>query len=284
MTTTTTAPPRPSRRPTRSADRRHGGAIPAGPALAGAGQAQPDQDLAHPGGADRRHAAADHLPGALRLHLRRRDRRLDPRPTCSSCCPASWRRRSPPGAIAIGVNLNTDIEKGVFDRFRVAADRPVGAAGRRGARRRRPLRDRHHLDRSASATSWASGSQTNVLSAIAGCLLAIAVRAVPQLDLGVRRDEGPDSGRGAGHHVPDHPAAELRVATCSCRRLVTAQLDADASSHVNPITHLVAAMRGAVPRYPGGQPASTGRCVWCVGLRRGLHAAGPAGVPQEGLI
>ncbi len=38
--------------------------------------------------------------------------------TCSSCCRASSPRRSRIGGIAIGVNLNTDIDKGVFDRFR----------------------------------------------------------------------------------------------------------------------------------------------------------------------
>ena len=56
------------------------------------------------------------------------------------------------GGIAIGVNLNTDIEKGVFDRFRslpIARSAPlVGAV----ARRHRPLRDRCARSRSASAT------------------------------------------------------------------------------------------------------------------------------------
>ena len=54
--------------------------------------------------------------------------------------------------IAIGVNLNTDIEKGVFDRFRslpIARSAPlVGAV----ARRRRALRDPRASSRSASAT------------------------------------------------------------------------------------------------------------------------------------
>ena len=38
--------------------------------------------------------------------------------TCSTCCRACSCRRGVRRACAIGVNLNTDIAKGVFDRFR----------------------------------------------------------------------------------------------------------------------------------------------------------------------
>ena len=86
--------------------------------IARAGQAQPDQDVAHAGGADRRHPAADHLPGAVHLHLRRRDRRRPRTTTCSSCCPACSARPSRWPASRSAQNLNADIEKGVFDRFR----------------------------------------------------------------------------------------------------------------------------------------------------------------------
>ena len=44
--------------------------------------------------------------------------RLDATTTCSTCCRRSWCRRSLFSSMSIGVNLNTDIKKGVFDRFR----------------------------------------------------------------------------------------------------------------------------------------------------------------------
>ena len=39
-------------------------------------------------------------------------------PTCSSCCPACSAQSIAMAGVAIGQNLNADIEKGVFDRFR----------------------------------------------------------------------------------------------------------------------------------------------------------------------
>ena len=75
------------------------------------------------------------------------------------------------GGVAIGVNLNSDIEKGVFDRFRIAADRPRRAAGRRGARRRRPLRRCCAWSRSASATCSASAPAPSAPEVLAACAL-----------------------------------------------------------------------------------------------------------------
>ena len=45
-------------------------------------------------------------------------------------------------AVYSGVALNTDITKGVVDRFRSLPDVAAVAAGRRGGRRQRPLPDR----------------------------------------------------------------------------------------------------------------------------------------------
>ena len=56
---------------------------------------------------------------AVHLHLRRRDRAGGSQPTtCSSCCPGILGQSIAMAGIALGVNLNTDIEKGIFDRFR----------------------------------------------------------------------------------------------------------------------------------------------------------------------
>jgi oleandomycin transport system ATP-binding protein len=70
------AGPAPPPRPHRNGEQLLAGRLP--PARLRAGQAESDQDLAHAGGADRRHRATDHLPGAVHVHLRRRDRRYLP--------------------------------------------------------------------------------------------------------------------------------------------------------------------------------------------------------------
>ena len=54
--------------------------------------------------------------------------------------------------IAIGAEPQHRHREGRLRPVPVAADRPLGPAGRRGARRRRPLRDRCASSRSASAT------------------------------------------------------------------------------------------------------------------------------------
>ena len=138
----------------------------------------------------RRDAAADHLHRAVRLRLRRRDRRLDRTTTCSTCCRRSWCRRCCSRRWPSGSNLNTDIKKGVFDRFRVTADRPVGAADRRG---RRPTSS---ASASRSTVLMASGYVlgfrigTDPLSALAGCLLAARLRALHELGRGLPRHAG----------------------------------------------------------------------------------------------
>ena len=64
-----------------------------------AGQAQPDRRRPQPGGADRRHAAADHLHRAVHVRLRRRDRaRLPARLPAVPAARASSPRRSPSAA------------------------------------------------------------------------------------------------------------------------------------------------------------------------------------------
>ena len=74
--------------------------------------------------------------------------------------------------IAIGVNLNTDIEEGVFDRFRslpIPRSAPLVGAMIADVR---ALRHRHRL---AFAFGYLMGFRigTDPLSALGGCLLAV---------------------------------------------------------------------------------------------------------------
>ena len=103
-------------------------------------QAQPDQDGAHAGGADRRHPAADHLPAAVHLHLRRRHRRLVRRlPAVPAARPA--RPVDRPGRRVTGPESELRHREGRLRPVPLAADRPLGAAGRGCHRRHRPVPD-----------------------------------------------------------------------------------------------------------------------------------------------
>ena len=167
------------------------------------------------------------------------------------------------GAIAIGVNLNTDLDKGIFDRFKslpIPRSSPlIGAV----------LGDvvRYVIViLSTFVVGYLMGFRilTDPLSAVAGCLLAVAVRPLPELGLRVRRDEGPDLRRGAGDHVPHHHAAELRVERV---RPGATTLPSWMQNFVawNPLTHLVAAMRGLFLGTPMGDSVYW-TLAWCVGL------------------
>ena len=110
------------------------------PARPRAGQAQSDQDLAHPRGADRRHRATDHLPGAVHLHLRRRDRRdLPGLPAVPVARPARPVDRD--GRRGAGSEPQLRHREGRLRPVPVLADRSIGAAGRRGDRGHRPVPD-----------------------------------------------------------------------------------------------------------------------------------------------
>ena len=84
----------------------------------GAGQAQPDQDLAHARGADRRDRCSRSSscccsPTSSAARSAAAPARL---PAVPAARPARPEHRD--GRVALGQNLNADIEKGVFDRFR----------------------------------------------------------------------------------------------------------------------------------------------------------------------
>ena len=144
------------------------------------------------------------------------------------------------GGVAIGVNLNTDIEKGVFDRFRslpIARAAPlVGAV----------LADVVRFTLLCVVTlgfGYVLGfrAETGPLEVLAACALAIAFALCLRLGLGVRRHDGPHARRGAGHHVPDHVPADVR------------------HEHVRPDRHdagLAADLhRGQPAHAPGRHPA-----------------------------
>ena len=120
------------------------------------------------------------------------------------------------GGIAIGVNLNTDIDKGVFDRFRTL---PI-----------------------ARSAPLVGAVLADIVRYVIVCVVIIGfgyvlgfrarderARGAGRLPprgrvrlcfcwvVGVRRHDRPDAGRGAGHHDAAGPAAELRLAACSCR-------------------------------------------------------------------
>ena len=92
--------------------------FPLGPAQPGAGRRSLIKTCAHAGAADRRHAAAGDLPGACSSTSSAARSPARTHEYLQFLLPGDHgadRRCSP---LAIGVNLNTDIKKGVFDRFR----------------------------------------------------------------------------------------------------------------------------------------------------------------------
>ena len=95
-----------------------------------------------PEAADRRHAAAGHVPGHLRLPLRRRRRRLHATTTCSSCC-----RRMLVQTIAVRLDRDRRQPQHRHQEGRLRpvpqpADRPVRAADRRACSATCPVRGR----------------------------------------------------------------------------------------------------------------------------------------------
>ena len=135
----------------------------------------------------------------LHLHLRWRDRAGSQQDYLQFLLPGllgavhrDGRRR------ARRQNLNADIAEGRLRPVPVAADRPVGAAGRRRLRRLRPLPDR------CASSRWRFGFlmgfrvQTSLARRAGRGRALDRLRAVLLLDLGLRRHDLADPGRGAG--------------------------------------------------------------------------------------
>ena len=91
------------------------------------------------------------------------------------------------------------------------------------------------------------------------------LRAVPELDLGVGRHGRPHAGRRPGHPdaraVPDH----VRLGDVRPRRHAPGWLQT--FTEVNPLTHLVGALRGLIT----GGPAATD-VLWTIGWMGALLA------------
>ena len=176
-----------------------------------AGQAQPDRRHAQPRGAARRDAAADHLHRCCsRTSSAARSPAARSTTTCSSCSPACSPRRSP-SAASRSASTSTPTSRRASSTASAACRSPrsaplVGAvlgdvvryvaAVRRHARLR--LRDRlPRPDRRPPRS-------------LAACRARDRLRAVPVLDLGLRRHARPHARRGAGHPVPRAVPADVR--------------------------------------------------------------------------
>ncbi len=166
------------------------------------------------------------------------------------------------GAIAIGVNLNTDLEKGIFDRFRslpIPRSAPlVGAVS--GDVVRYVI-----VTVSTFAIGYIMGFRitTDPLSAVAGCLLAILFALClswVSVFVGMKvRTSGAVQGIMFLVIMPLSFASNVFVPTSS--------LPSWMQTFVawNPLTHLVASMRGLFLGTPLGNHVWW-TLAWCVGL------------------
>jgi oleandomycin transport system permease protein len=153
------------------------------------------------------------------------------------------------GAIAIGVNLNTDISKGVFDRFRslpIPRSAPLLGA---------VLGDvvRYVIVTVSTLTmGYIMGFriETNPLSALAGCLLAVlfalSLSWLPVLVGMLVRTAGAVQGIMFVLILPLSFASNVFVPTKSLPSWLQYFVE------INPITHLVGAMRGLFLGTPLG--------------------------------
>jgi oleandomycin transport system permease protein len=164
------------------------------------------------------------------------------------------------GAIAIGVNLNTDIAKGVFDRFRslpIPRSAPLLGA---------VLGDvvRYVIVTiSTVGVGYVMGFRmlTNPLSAIGGCLLAVlfalCLSWLPVF-VGMKvRTPGAVQGIMFVLILPLSFASNVFVGTASLPSWMRGFVE------VNPITHLVGAMRALFLGTPVGSHVWWTLC-WCV--------------------
>ena len=166
------------------------------------------------------------------------------------------------GAISIGVNLNTDLEKGIFDRFRslpIARSAPlIGAV----------LGDvvRYVIVTiSTLVTGYVMGFriQTNLASTVAGCLLAVLFAVSlswVSVFVGMKvRTSGAVQGIMFLIVMPLSFASNVFVPTASLPGWLQGFVN------VNPLTHLVGAMRALFLGAPMGSHLLW-TLVWCVGL------------------
>ncbi|WP_448062414.1 ABC transporter permease [Cellulomonas hominis] len=166
------------------------------------------------------------------------------------------------GAISIGVNLNTDLEKGIFDRFRslpIPRSAPlVGAV----------LGDvvRYVIVTiSTLVVGYAMGFRitTDVASLLAGCLLAVLFAlslSWVSVFVGMKaRTSGAVQGIMFLVVMPLTFASNVFVNADSLPGWMQGFVD------VNPLTHLVGAMRGLFVGGPVGSHVLW-TLVWCVGL------------------
>ncbi|NBE80155.1 ABC transporter permease [Micromonospora rubida] len=166
------------------------------------------------------------------------------------------------GAIAIGVNLNTDIAKGIFDRFRslpVPRSAPlVGAV----------LGDfvRYVIVTiSTLASGYVLGFRidSDPLRAIAGCLLAVlfalCLSWLPVLVAMKVRTPGAVQGLMFALIMPLSFASNVFVSADTLPGWMQTFVD------VNPMTHLVAAVRGLFLGTPVGSHVWW-TLAWCAGF------------------
>lgn len=166
------------------------------------------------------------------------------------------------GAIAIGVNLNTDLEKGIFDRFRslpIPRSAPlIGAV----------LGDvvRYVIVILATfATGYVMGFRihTSFPSAVAGCLLAVLFAmslSWVSVFVGMKvRTSGAVQGIMFLIVMPLSFASNVFVTTQSLPGWMQGFVN------VNPLTHLVASMRGLFLGDPIGNHIWW-TLAWCIGL------------------
>ncbi|WP_328537983.1 ABC transporter permease [Streptomyces sp. NBC_00344] len=166
------------------------------------------------------------------------------------------------GAISIGVNLNTDLTKGIFDRFRalpIPRSAPlIGAV----------LGDvvRYVIVTvSTLAIGFAMGFriQTDPLRALAGCLLAVLFALClswMSVFVGMRvRTPGAVQGIMFLLVMPLSFASSVFVRPSSLPGWMRAFVD------VNPLTHLVGAMRGLFLGTPIGSHVWW-TLVWCAAM------------------
>jgi len=166
------------------------------------------------------------------------------------------------GAIAIGVNLNTDLEKGIFDRFRslpIPRSAPlIGAVA--GDVIRYVI-----VTVVTLATGYVMGFRihTSFLPAIAGCLLAVLFAlslSWVSVFIGMKvRTSGAVQGIMFLIIMPLSFASNVFVTTASLPGWMQGFVN------LNPLTHLVASMRGLFLGDPLGNHVWW-TLLWCVGL------------------
>jgi len=166
------------------------------------------------------------------------------------------------GSVSIGVNMNTDMEKGLFDRFRslpIPRSAPlIGAVF--GDVVRYVI-----VTISTLAVGYLMGFrvESNVLSALAACLLAVAFAlslSWASVFVGLKvRTSGSVQGIMILIILPLSFASNVFVDTTQLPGWMQGFVK------VNPITHLVGAMRGLFLDQPVGNHVWW-TLAWCVGL------------------